>query len=81
MGHSLKERTDEVITSVADDLREHVAKIEAGIATTQNHYGDYMNLIMSVATDDANVRKIIALALIRAGANREGVLSALKAVS
>jgi hypothetical protein len=67
----------QLVTDLAGDLRETVAKIEAKLATTQNHYGDYMALLSSIARDK-NTAKIISMALVEAGANVQGVTSAMR---
>lgn len=67
----------ELITSLAADFKDDVAKIEGGIKTTQNHYGRYMALL-STMNQNKTTTHILALALIEAGANRQGVLDAYK---
>ncbi len=69
---------DSMIDALVPDLKPIVDGIEDGIKTTQDHYGAYMNLIMVLGKDDKSVQGIIALALIKAGANESGVKSALK---
>ena len=73
----MTERTPEHIQAVVDALKGAVAAIEASVATTQNHYGDYMGLISRFA-DDIGQARVLAQALILAGANRQGVASALR---
>ena len=65
-----------LITGLASDLKETVTNIEKKFATTQNRYGDYMSLIGSVAKDK-KMANLISLALIQAGANKQGVISAM----
>jgi hypothetical protein len=67
-----------VINDVAEDLRDLVTDIEAGIETTQDHYGDYLGILTTMGQGDAGFRKVIAVALLKAGANHDGVQSALK---
>jgi RNA binding exosome subunit len=66
-----------VIDSLANDLREGVAEIEASTPTTRGHYGTYMGLFSQFA-DDAGQGRILAKALIKAGANERGVNDALR---
>lgn len=66
-----------IIDSLADDLRESVAEIEARVPTTRGHYGTYMGLFSQFA-DDAGQGRILAAALIQAGANERGVNDALR---
>ncbi len=65
------------INGLAEDFKPEVTKIEARLATTQNHYGDYMHLI-NVVSKDKRTAQIVSLALIKAGASRDGVSSAMK---
>ena len=67
-----------LITSLADDLRPQVQKIESSFPTTKGHYGDYMHLINVIAKGNAGAAGVVVLALIMAGANEFGVKSALK---
>ena len=53
-------------------------EIESGIKTTQNNYGRYGGLIAQLSKGDKGVANIIALALIKAGANSLGVNNGLK---
>jgi len=55
-----------------------VESIEKSIKTTQNHYGRYMSLLTSLAKGDNRKAKLFAAAMIEAGANKQGVASALK---
>jgi hypothetical protein len=73
-------RTTKEVLAVVEALKARVEDIEASIATTQNHYGDYMGLLMKFA-DDAGQRKVLAHALVLAGANKQGVADALRAAS
>ena len=70
-------RSDEAVREVADGLREYVAGVEASIATTRNHYGDYMAMF-SRFTDDVGQARVLAKALVLAGANEQGVADALR---
>lgn len=73
-----RERARANMQEVADSLKDLVEKIEGSVATTQNHYGDYMSLIHVVAKGDFTTASIIAQALILAGANEKGVNDALR---
>ena len=70
-----KDKTTQLIKDLAGDLKPEVDKIESSIKTTQNHYGRYMSILGGFNSNQIN---LISLALIEAGANRGGVLSALK---
>ncbi len=71
-------KLDAVIAELAADLKDMVSKIESSPATTQNHYGCYGALISRVANGNKNIANVVALALIKAGANRVGVANAVK---
>ncbi len=66
-----------VVDSIVETLRPIVAEIEAGVETTRGHYARYM-AIFSQFTDNAGQANVLALALIKAGANERGVNDALK---
>lgn len=72
-----KEKLKKLVTELAGDFKPAVEKIEAKIATTRNHYGDYMALLSSLAKSKQHAQ-IFALAMIEAGANRQGVNDALQ---
>ena len=72
-----KEFIDKTVKELAIDLKPAVIQIESGIKTTQNHYGRYGALIGQLSNDDENVAKIIALALLEAGGNPQGVRDGL----
>lgn len=67
-----------LVDELAADFKPQVTKIESGIKTTQNHYGSYMQMLSVMAKGDKALGMVFSLALIKAGANREGVNSALK---
>jgi hypothetical protein len=69
---------DKLIIELAADFKPQVKKIESGIKMTQNHYGRYMQMLSVMAKGDKALGMVFSLALIKAGANREGVNSALK---
>lgn len=70
---------EKVVNDTADDLRPMVAEIEADAhPTTQYNYGRYMAVISTLSSGKESVARVIALALLRAGANRDGVSWALR---
>ena len=72
------EQLNTLINDLATDFAPMVKKIEAKtIKTTQNTYGDYMQLL-DMAKGDKVKGNLFALAMIKAGANTQGVGSALK---
>jgi len=75
---SQRAKLAQLIDDLARDFAEPVSDIESRYATTKNHYGNYMNFITKMSGGNATNSKIIAMALIRAGANRDGVASAMR---
>ena len=71
------EKQQQLIDGLVSDLKAEVTRIEKKIATTENKYGDYMALISGAAKNEGTA-KFIALALIQAGANKQGVQSAMQ---
>ncbi len=66
----------QLLNELAEELRESVKTIEAGPYLTKGHYGEYMGFLS--ATDDVAKRKMMACALMLAGADRDGVADALR---
>lgn len=77
---SIPQNVVDVVNELAEtkaviDLVNH---IESDIIpTTQNSYGRYMNAIATLSDGTKGYDLIVALALIKAGANRQGVMSAI----
>lgn len=69
---------------MAEAVRDVVGEIERSIPTTRGHYAEYMNMldmmVMSLKLEKPsdNAWLIAGLALVKAGANRQGVKDALK---
>ena len=74
----MSEELKKLISDLAADLKETVHKIESGPRLTQSHYGKYMS-VLSMAKSQGQ-KKIMALALLKAGANPTGIKSALQFV-
>ena len=64
-----------MIDEVVEELRPAVTKIEARLATTRDHYGDYMVMLSAGPKEQ---RATMAILLIKAGANCTGVRWALR---
>jgi hypothetical protein len=60
-----------------DELAPVMAEVHALPETTQNHYGFYMT-ILSKYQDNRGMALVLGYALVKAGANRQGVGDALK---
>jgi hypothetical protein len=69
----LTEKQETLVNGLADDFRPLVQKIESSIATTQNHYGRYGQLLAQFSKGDRTLAQVIMLALERAGANPQGL--------
>lgn len=67
-----------LIAELVPDLKPLVESIESQPATTQNHYGDYMAVLSMLAKGNLQMGRIIAAALVEAGANSVGVADAVK---
>lgn len=75
----IKDKFLDAIADIATDLKPLVDEIEADLLkTTQNNYGRYMTILSTLGSGGETMTRIVGLALIKAGANREGVKSALK---
>ncbi len=70
------EQAQAAIEGVIETLKPIVKKIEGGPQLTKNHYGQYMG-ILGMA-NDTEAREKLAACLVKAGANIEGIASALK---
>ena len=78
-GGELSPQLQSLINDLAEDFKSEVSKIEKRPATTKNHYGDYMAFIDTIGKGmNGAQKKIVALALIKAGASSQGVADAMK---
>lgn len=68
----------QVVDSLVSDIKPLVEKIEASIPITQDHYDQYGSLIATLSKGNKNMANVIAIALIKAGANTRGVISGLR---
>ena len=68
---------DDTIKDLAKDLAPIVDGIEKSPKMTQNHYGRYMDILTQFGPDK-NAIKLTALALLEAGANRDGLAAAMR---
>lgn len=72
-----KQKVTELINGLAEDFAPLVKDTEEKPETTQHHYGDYGAIISQYSKGKAGIAKIIASALIKAGANADGVNNGL----
>ena len=79
---SINPKVQQAIDNLAPDMIPLVKEIESGMETTQGHYGKYMQLLSTLAPDSNKVMLfVISHALLVAGANAQGVKSALRIIT
>ena len=66
------------IDLLTEDLRPIVASIERSPKTTQDHYDRYMELLSQLSKGEKKTAMIFCIAMINAGANTKGIVSAMK---
>jgi hypothetical protein len=71
----MNQALESLLNDLASDIKPEVFKIESGLETTRNHYGEYMQILSKF---EGNKRILISLALLRANANYQGMQDALK---
>jgi hypothetical protein len=76
--NTLTEKQRTLIKDLATDFLDTVKAIESGIKTTKNNYGRYGQILSSLSKGNRQHAEIYALAMLEAGANRQGVMDALK---
>jgi len=67
----------DAISKLANEFKPLLADIHNQDANTKNYYGDYLSILSQFA-DNKGKLKLIALSLMYAGANVEGVEAAVK---
>lgn len=74
-----REKAARVLTS---SLTSFIKLVETGTTATQNHYGDY-RILLNAIQDQGGIetQRSIAEALIRVGANKQGVSDGFKAAT
>jgi hypothetical protein len=73
-----QEKIDQFVDMLQPEAKEAVESVNKKIATTKDNYGEYMKVLSIVGNGNSNITKIFALAMIKAGGNRNGINSALK---
>lgn len=84
----LSQKANAVIDEMSELAAPIVQLVESGTPTTQHRYGEYMSAIQQIATlmerRGQPMKPMhylgIGLAMIRAGGNRAGIISALTAM-
>ena len=69
-------KVDVFVAEMAEYLKPLVAGIEAQTPITKGHYGRYLTILLTF--EDVTIRKVVALALLAAGANVDGVAGAAR---
>ena len=72
--NSLSKELRDAVINIAETIKPALDDIHANTPTTQNYYGDYMRLL----SYKPERKKVIALAMLYAGANPAGVEAAVK---
>lgn len=67
-----------LIEELATDLKPVVSEIESSIATTRHNYGRYGSLLNQLSKGSKQAADLLALAMIKAGAHKQGVADGLK---
>ena len=73
---SLSKELKDTVISIAETIKPALDDIHANTPTTQNYYGDYMRLL----SYKPERKKVMALAMLYAGANPQGIEAAMKNV-
>lgn len=69
-------KVDRFVAETAEYLKPLVADIEVQMPVTKDHYGRYLGILLQF--EDVTIRKVVALALLAAGANPDGVAGAAR---
>ena len=72
-----QEAREAAVQEMTDAIKAYVDHVEGSPAETRNHYAAYMGILGAV--EDHKRRSEFAWALIRFGANRQGVIDGFKA--
>lgn len=64
-----------------DELNYIIKRIKKRPQTTKNNYGDYLNQLIELKNITNLNYKILAILLIRAGGNRNGINSAMQIIN
>lgn len=74
-----KEKLLAMISEMADDLKGVVEEIENNsMQVTQHNYDRYMTVIHELSNGNKTQAMLVVMALLDAGANREGVKNAMR---
>jgi len=69
------------IEKLATEFTPLLNEIHSKSSTTKNYYGEYMNILSRFSNKGIGTIKLIALGLIKAGANVNGVNDAVKIIA
>lgn len=72
------EQTKKAIQEIAETITPLLDEVHAQPPTTQNYYSDYMRIISQSPKKTAGGFKLLAIAMLYAGANPQGIQAAIK---
>ena len=72
------EQRQSLILDLVEDFAPYVAKVEKSMATTRNHYGEYGAMLNKLSKGGREMANILALAMVKAGANAQRVAGGLR---
>jgi thiaminase len=72
--------TQKVIKEIAENIKPLLEDIHSKQPTTKNYYGDYMSILAQLGNDNIGKIKLLAIAMLYAGANVNGIEYAVKNV-
>jgi hypothetical protein len=72
------EQTKKAIQEIAETITPLLDEVHAQPPTTENYYGDYMMIISHSPKKTAGGFKLLAIAMLYAGANPQGIQAAIK---
>ena len=75
--HAMSTYLEKAMAAIMPEVAPLVKAIEARPETTRGHYGEYMGLLSGM---EKHIAMLTALAMIRCGANTQGVNDALHIV-
>jgi len=78
MTEKQKNFVKQTLAETTNLLKDVVKDIEESIPLSRGHYAKYMSVISSASKNQPHAGMLIALALVKAGANFQGVSDAVK---
>lgn len=66
-----------LVDQIVPDVLETVQRIEAKPLKTRDHYEEYLKCIPILSQGNHCMATVVALAMVKAGGNRQGIMSAM----